>query len=77
MRLNRECWNTLDTFLDTASDAELADAKAVVFELMASPSDRETRALAKTVYRLIIDESRIRQVFAQRQRVARPLPALA
>ena len=30
MRLNREFWNTLSTFLDTASDAELAKAKAVL-----------------------------------------------
>ncbi|KAA6183704.1 hypothetical protein F2Q65_14785 [Thiohalocapsa marina] len=77
MRLNREFWNTLDTFLDTASDAELADAKAVIFELMASPSDRESRSLVKAVYRLLIDETRTRQVLARRRRFARPLPALA
>ncbi|MFE8033037.1 hypothetical protein [Thiohalocapsa marina] len=77
MRLNSEFWNTLDTFLDTASDTELADAKAVVFELMAEPSDRETRSLVKAVYRLLIDETRSRQALAQRQRFACALPALA
>lgn len=77
MRLNREFWNTLDTFLDTASDAELAEAQAVVFELLSAPADRETRSLAKAVYRLIIDEARTRHVIAQRRAPACPLPALA
>ena len=77
MRLNDDLWNSLDTFLDTASDAELARAKTTVFNLLASASDRETRSLVKSVYRLIIDEARTRALLAQRAQRSISRPALA
>lgn len=77
MRLNRDLWNTLDTFLDTASDCELARAKTRVFNLLASATDRETRTLVKSVYRLIIDEARTRALLAERAQHTHLRPALA
>ncbi|MFW5723806.1 MAG: hypothetical protein ACOCWF_04500 [Halochromatium sp.] len=76
MRLNADLWNQLDTFLDTASDAELARAKTTVFNLLASASDRETRSLVKSVYRLIIDEARTRAWLAERAQHTHLRPAL-
>ena len=77
MRMTRDFWNDIDKFLDTASDRQLTDAKTAVFELLSEPMDRATRADIKTVYRLVLDEIRIR---AQQSRqippgAAMPLPA--
>lgn len=77
MRLNADLWNRLDTFLDTASDAELARAKTTVYNLLASANDRETRSLVKSVYRLIIDEARTRALLAHRAQRSLSRPALA
>lgn len=77
MRLNADLWNRLDTFLDTASDAELARAKTTVYNLLASANDRETRRLVKSVYRLIIDEARTRALLAERAQHTHLQPALA
>jgi hypothetical protein len=77
MRMTRDFWNDIDKFLDTASDRQLTDAKTAVFELLSEPMDRATRADIKAVYRLVLDEIRIRAQLSQRTLpgAAMPLPA--
>ena len=77
MRMTRDFWNDIDKFLDTASDRQLTDAKTAVFELLSEPMDRATRADIKAVYRLVLDEIRIRAQLSQRTPpgAAIPLPA--
>ncbi len=64
MHLTRDFWNDVEKFLDTASDRQLTEAKAAVFDLLSEPMDRATRADIKAVYRLILDEIRIRERLA-------------
>jgi len=77
MRMTRDFWNDIDKFLDTASDRQLTDAKTAVFELLSEPMDRATRADIKAVYRLVLDEIRIRTQLSRRHPLgaAMPLPA--
>ena len=66
MRMTRDFWNDVDEFLDTASDRQLTEAKTAVFDLLSEPMGRATRADTKAVYRLILDEIRIRKQLAPR-----------
>ena len=66
MHMTRDFWNDVEKFLDTASDRQLTEAKAAVFDLLSEPLDRATRADIKAVYRLILDEICIREWLAQR-----------
>jgi hypothetical protein len=66
MRMTRDFWNDIEKFLDTASDRQLTEAKAAVFDLLSKPMDRSNRADIKAVYRLVLDEIRIRERLAQR-----------
>jgi len=66
MHMTRDFWNDVEKFLDTASDRQLTEAKAAVFDLLSEPLDRATRADIKAVYRLILDEICIRERLAQR-----------
>jgi len=66
MRMTRDFWNDVDKFLDTASDRQLNEAKTAVFDLLSEPMGRATRADTKAVYRLILDEIRIREQLAPR-----------
>lgn len=77
MRFNRDTWHALETFLDTASDRQLAEAQATVFDLLAEPNPRALRADLKAVYRLILDERRTRALIAERAAQPRLQPALA
>lgn len=77
MRFNRDTWHALETFLDTASDRQLAETQAAVFDLLAEPNPRARRADLKTVYRLILDERRTRAWIAERSARPRLQPALA
>ena len=74
MHMTRDFWNDVEKFLDTASDRQLTEAKAAVFDLLSEPMDRATRADSKAVYRLILDEIRIREQLAPR---AMPTTVLA
>jgi hypothetical protein len=74
MHMTRDFWNDVEKFLDTASDRQLTQAKAAVFDLLSEPMDRATRADIKAVYRLILDEIRIRERVAPR---AMPMTELA
>jgi hypothetical protein len=74
MHMTRDFWNDVEKFLDTASDRQLTEAKAAVFDLLSAPMNRSTRADIKAVYRLILDEIRIRERLAQR---AMPTTGLA
>ena len=64
MRMTRDFWNDIEKFLDTASDRQLTEAKAAVFDLLSKPMDRSNRADIKAVYRLVLDEIRIREQLA-------------
>jgi hypothetical protein len=64
MHMTRDFWSDVEKFLDTASDRQLTEAKAAVFDLLSEPIDRTTRADIKAVYRLILDEIRIRERLA-------------
>jgi len=77
MRMTRDFWNDIDKFLDTASDTQLPEARAAVFELLSEPMDRATRADIKAVYRLVLDEIRIRAQLSRQipPGAAIPLPA--
>lgn len=66
MRMTRDFWNDIEKFLDTASDRQLTEAKAAVFDLLSKPMDRSNRADIKAVYRLVLDEIRIRERLAPR-----------
>jgi hypothetical protein len=77
MRMTRDFWNDVEKFLDTASDAQLTEAKAAVFALLCEPADRATRADIRAVYRLILDEIRIRAVLSRRTSPAAPLALTA
>jgi hypothetical protein len=77
MRFHRETWNAIETFLDTASERQLDETQAKVFDLLAEPNDRATRADLKVVYRLILDERRTRALIAEREARPRLQPALA
>lgn len=66
MSMTRDFWNDIEKFLDTASEAQLTEAKTAVFALLSTPMDRATRGDIKAVYRLILDEIRIRAVLARR-----------
>ncbi|MBK1620694.1 hypothetical protein U5801_27745 [Lamprobacter modestohalophilus] len=77
MRFNRDTWHALETFLDTASNRQLAEAQARVFDLLAEPNPRALRADLKAVYRLILDERRTRALIAKREAQPRLQPALA
>ena len=74
MRMTRDFWNDIEKFLDTASDRQLTEAKAAVFDLLSKPMDRSNRADIKAVYRLVLDEIRIRERLAPR---AMPTTGLA
>ena len=73
MHMTRDFWNDVDRFLDTASDAQLAEAKAAVFALLAAPLDHALRPDIKAVYRLILDEVRLRAALARRRTARTPL----
>ena len=77
MRFTHDVWHALETFLDTASDRQLAETQAKVFDLLSEPTDRATRADLKAVYRLILDERRTRALLAERAARPRLQPALA
>jgi len=77
MRMTRDFWNDVEKFLDTASDTQLTEAKAAVFALLSEPTDRATRADIKAVYRLVLDEIRVREQLAQRGTSATPLAVMA
>ena len=74
MHMTRDFWNDIEKFLDTASDRQLTEARAAVFDLLSEPMDRATRADVKAVFRLILDEIRIRERLTQR---AMPTTGLA
>ena len=77
MHFHRETWNAIETFLDTASERQLTETQAKVFDLLAEPHDPATRADLKVVYRLILDERRTRALIAEREARPRLQPALA
>jgi hypothetical protein len=77
MRMTRDFWNDVEKFLDTASDTQLTAAKAAVFALLSEPMDRATRADIKAVYRLVLDEIRVREQLAERGTHKTPLALMA
>lgn len=66
MSMNRDFWNDVEKFLDTASDRQLTIARQSVFALLSAPADRATHRDVKAVYRLVLDEMRTRAMLAQR-----------
>ncbi|WPL17515.1 hypothetical protein Thiowin_02536 [Thiorhodovibrio winogradskyi] len=66
MSMNRDFWNDVEKFLDTASDRQLTIARQSVFALLSEPADRATHRDIKAVYRLVLDEMRTRAMLAQR-----------
>ncbi|MEA3642226.1 MAG: hypothetical protein VBE63_20130 [Lamprobacter sp.] len=77
MPFNRETWQAIDTFLDTASDRQLAETQSTLFNLLVESQDRATRADLKIVYRLVIDEQRTRALITASAARPRLQPALA
>lgn len=76
MRFNRDTWHAIDTFLDTASDRQLAETQSTLFNLLVESRDRAARADLKIVYRLVIDEQRTRELITASAARPRLQPAL-
>lgn len=74
MSMNRDFWNDVEKFLDTASDRQLTEARQSVFALLSEPADRATHRDIKAVYRLVLDELRTRATLTRR---AEPMPRQA
>lgn len=66
MSMNRNFWNDVEKFLDTASDRQLTEARQSVFALLSEPADRATHRDIKAVYRLVLDEMRTRATLTRR-----------
>ncbi|EIC23806.1 hypothetical protein [Thiorhodovibrio frisius] len=66
MSMNRNFWNDVEKFLDTASDRQLTEARQSVFALLSAPADRATHRDIKAVYRLVLDEMRTRATLTRR-----------
>ena len=77
MRMNRDFWNDVEKFLDTASDSQLIAARQSVFELLSEPTDRATHRDIKALYRLVLDEIRTRAQLARRAYPMTPQAVLA
>jgi len=77
MPFNRHTWQAIDTFLETASDRQLAETQSTLFNLLVESRDRATRADLKIVYRLVIDEQRTRALITASAARPRLQPALA
>ncbi|EIC23934.1 hypothetical protein [Thiorhodovibrio frisius] len=66
MSMNRDFWNDVEKFLDTASERQLTAAQQSVFALLAEPADRATHRDIRAVYRLVLDEMRTRAALTRR-----------